>query len=110
MINPEDKKWEGIYGVYFKKNDHNTFIGFYSETMSGICTPSGYTLDCKPLCKEIGSLRVSRRHVGDSEARVYAKKKCKIVIQKYRPMPKKPVKNGNFEGTKKNLITKVSFY
>ena len=50
--NPEDKKWEGIYGVYFKKNDHNTFIGFYNETMSGICTPSGYFLNCNPMCKE----------------------------------------------------------
>ncbi|MER0442502.1 DUF3289 family protein, partial [Emticicia sp. W12TSBA100-4] len=50
--NPEDKKWEGIYGVYFKKNDHNSFIGFYNETMIGICTPSGYTLNCNPMCKE----------------------------------------------------------
>ena len=50
--NAEDKKWEGTYGVYFKKNDHNTFIGFYNETMSGICTPSGYFLNCNPMCKE----------------------------------------------------------
>ncbi len=51
MINPEDKKWEGIYGVYFKKNDHNTFIGFYNETMSGICTPSGWINECGRICQ-----------------------------------------------------------
>lgn len=50
--NPEDKKWEGIYGIYFKKNNHNTFIGFYNETISGICTPSDYTIDCNSLCQE----------------------------------------------------------
>ena len=50
--NPEDQKWEGEYRIYFKKNDHNAFIGFYSLDMSGPCTYSKYTEDCKPLCQE----------------------------------------------------------
>jgi hypothetical protein len=50
--NPEDKQWEGTYGVYFLKNDHNTFVGFYNETVSGPCLPSGYTINCNTLCKE----------------------------------------------------------
>ncbi|OYU66039.1 MAG: hypothetical protein CFE22_11280 [Cytophagaceae bacterium BCCC1] len=50
--NPEDQKWEGEYRIYFKKNDHNTFIGFYGLDMSGPCTSSKYTEECKPLCQE----------------------------------------------------------
>ena len=49
--NPEDKKWEGIYGVYFKKNDYDSFAGFYKENAL-LCTHSAYTKDCIPLCQE----------------------------------------------------------
>jgi hypothetical protein len=49
--NPEDKQWEGTYGVYFKKNDHNEFVGFYKEETL-LCNPSTYTKDCIPLCQE----------------------------------------------------------
>ena len=34
--NPEDKQWEGEYAIYFLENNHDTFVGFYNLTMSGL--------------------------------------------------------------------------
>lgn len=55
--NQADKWWEGEYSVYFEKDNHNAFAGFYREGITP-CTPSGYaeqrqgSTACTSLCKE----------------------------------------------------------
>ncbi len=49
--NAVDKAWEGDYYVYFQKSNPNIFLGFYRDKANP-CTESGYTADCRPLCKE----------------------------------------------------------
>ncbi|WP_254412208.1 DUF3289 family protein [Dyadobacter diqingensis] len=46
-----DKQYNGDYGVYFE-NNHNIFVGFYKGTNLQKCSPSGYGIDCQPMCKE----------------------------------------------------------